>query len=41
MEFSEEYAIFKKQFPDEDSCRKYLADLRWPDGFRCPGCGNG
>jgi hypothetical protein len=20
-------------------CRAYLAQLRWPDGFRCPKCG--
>jgi predicted RNA-binding Zn-ribbon protein involved in translation (DUF1610 family)/transposase-like protein len=41
MEFSEYLAIFQERFPDEDSCRKYLAKLRWPDGFRCPKCGSG
>lgn len=27
-------------FPDEDACVAYLAACRWPDGFRCPECGN-
>jgi len=26
-------------FPDETSCRQYLADRRWPDGVKCPRCG--
>jgi len=31
---------FEKQFPDEDACREYLQVNRWPDGVRCPRCGN-
>lgn len=31
---------FEKRFGDEESCREYLARLRWPEGFRCPGCGH-
>lgn len=31
---------FEKQFPDEDACREYLQVNRWPDGARCPRCGN-
>ena len=31
---------FEKQFPDEDACKKYLQVNRWPDGVRCPRCGN-
>jgi transposase-like protein len=31
---------FERQFPNEDSCRKYLARNRWPDGIQCPRCGN-
>ncbi len=23
----------------DEACRTYLERLRWPDGFRCPGCG--
>ncbi len=26
------------RFGDEDRCRAYLEDLRWPDGPRCPRC---
>ncbi len=28
----------QRRFPDEASCRRYLAESRWPDGFRCPRC---
>jgi len=28
----------QKRFPDEEACRQYLADSRWPEGFRCPRC---
>jgi transposase-like protein len=28
----------QQRFPDEDACRQYLIDSRWPDGFRCPRC---
>jgi transposase-like protein len=29
---------FQKDFPDDESCTKHLAKLRWPDGFVCPKC---
>lgn len=29
-----------ERFPTEDSCREYLVEMRWPDGVRCPRCGN-
>ncbi|HUO04724.1 MAG TPA: IS1595 family transposase [Candidatus Binataceae bacterium] len=29
---------FESQFPDEDSCKRYLAAKRWPDGVKCPRC---
>ena len=32
---------FQRRFPDEKACAVYLADARWPDGFRCPACGHG
>lgn len=32
-------ADFTRMFPDEDACVAYLAACRWPDGFRCPRCG--
>jgi transposase-like protein len=28
----------ERRFATEGACRKYLADLRWPSGFRCPRC---
>jgi len=28
----------EERFPTEESCREYLAKLRWPDGFVCPRC---
>jgi hypothetical protein len=29
---------FQRQFPDEESCVKYLVQVRWPEGFKCPTC---
>ncbi|MBA3351642.1 MAG: IS1595 family transposase [Blastocatellia bacterium] len=26
------------RFHDEDACRKYMEELRWPDGAKCPRC---
>lgn len=33
-------AQFDKMFPDEEACREYLMAHRWPEGIRCPRCGN-
>ena len=33
-------AQFEQMFPHEDACKAYLAANRWPDGIRCPRCGN-
>lgn len=27
-------ADFERRFTTEEACRRYLADLRWPDGYR-------
>jgi ribosomal protein L37AE/L43A len=32
-------AEFEVRFSTEEACRKYLVQMRWPDGFRCPKCG--
>lgn len=32
-------ADFERRFGSEEACRAYLVQLRWPEGFRCPGCG--
>jgi transposase-like protein/predicted RNA-binding Zn-ribbon protein involved in translation (DUF1610 family) len=29
----------EERFSTEEACRKYLAKLRWPNGFVCPKCG--
>ncbi len=31
-------AEFHTHLGDEDSCRRYLISVRWPDGFVCPRC---
>lgn len=31
---------FADRFSTEEACREYLFALRWPYGFKCPGCGN-
>jgi transposase-like protein len=33
-------AEFHRRFPDDEACLRYLVETRWPDGFRCPGCGS-
>jgi transposase-like protein len=31
---------FERMFPNEEAARSYLFARRWPDGVRCPRCGN-
>lgn len=31
---------FEQTFPDEESCLKVLAEMKWRDGFICRFCGN-
>ncbi|HUY19650.1 MAG TPA: IS1595 family transposase [Candidatus Binataceae bacterium] len=31
---------FDKQFDSDEACRDFLVAMRWPDGVRCPRCGN-
>jgi len=33
-------AGFDRMFPDENACKAYLRDRRWPKDVRCPRCGN-
>ncbi len=30
---------FQDIFRSEDACRDFLFKVRWPEGFKCPGCG--
>jgi hypothetical protein len=32
---------FEERFGTEEACFAYLAEQRWPGGFRCPRCGEG
>lgn len=38
-EYPRTLAEFERRFSTEEQCRDYLERLRWPEGFRCPGCG--
>lgn len=31
---------FQKKFPDNNACLKYLAELKWANGYECERCGN-
>jgi ribosomal protein L37AE/L43A len=31
---------FLKKYGSEDACREAVFKFRWPEGFRCPECGN-
>lgn len=31
---------FSKVYPDNESCYKFLASLKWSDGYQCKKCGN-
>ena len=31
---------FERIFPDEEACKLYLAEHRWPESVVCPRCGN-
>ncbi|MGK2906915.1 MAG: transposase [Desulfuromonadales bacterium] len=31
---------FDRRFNHEQTCLDYLFQLRWPEGFICPGCGH-
>ena len=33
-------AQFEAMFPHEEACAAYLVARRWPEGVRCPRCGN-
>jgi len=38
-DFPRTLAEFQGRFASEADCRRYLVACRWPDGFRCPRCG--
>jgi transposase-like protein len=36
--YPRDFQEFLEQFKDEESCRNYLFEMRWPNGFICPKC---
>ena len=42
VQFQKGLSIFEflKSYGTEEACRKAVFQLRWPNGFRCPKCGN-
>jgi transposase-like protein/ribosomal protein L37AE/L43A len=39
-DFPTTLAEFTERFGTEQACRAYLIQKRWPEGFRCPRCGD-
>jgi transposase-like protein len=39
VDYPATWPAFESWFVDDDTCRRYLADLRWSAGFECPKCG--
>src|SRR4051794_25763209 len=37
----QDFLEFNARFGTDQQCREYLFQARWPDGFRCEGCGHG
>lgn len=35
-----DFSEFSKIYPDEDTCYKFLSDLKWEKGYTCRKCGN-
>jgi hypothetical protein len=35
-----DFEEFSKSYPDSDSCFRFLADLKWAEGYTCRKCGN-
>jgi two-component system, sensor histidine kinase LadS len=36
-----DFEEFSKIYPDEDSCYRFLSDLKWKNGYKCKKCGYG
>ncbi|OON66041.1 7TM diverse intracellular signaling domain-containing protein [Hymenobacter sp. CRA2] len=35
-----DFGEFSQIYPDKDACLRYLADLKWTDGYHCRKCGH-
>jgi transposase-like protein len=40
LDYPNDQSEFETLFATEEACREYLATIRWPSGFACPGCKN-
>lgn len=38
VDYPRTFQELREWFPDDAACLEYLAQLRWADGFACPGC---
>jgi len=34
------FCEWQEHYATDEACAAALADLRWPNGFRCPQCGH-
>jgi len=39
VDYPRDLREFDRWFADEAACRSYLLRVRWPEGYRCSGCG--
>src|ERR671933_1421386 len=39
-ELPQDFLAFNTRFGTDERCREYLFQARWPDGWRCDGCGH-
>ena len=39
VDYPETFQDFDTWFSSESGCLNFIAELRWPEGFVCPGCG--
>jgi transposase-like protein len=30
---------FDREFPNDDACKRFIVEMRWPEGVTCPRCG--
>lgn len=40
IDYPRTFNEFEKLFVDESTCREYIAQVRWPDGYICQRCGS-
>ena len=38
IDYPRSFQEFDNFFANEEACRKYIVQLRWPQGYQCPRC---